>query len=197
MDALKRIPPIVWGFVVPALIIGAVQLNRPDGRRVHVTGGGYVHGLTVEDEASEAYFYELDTREAESIDDTIARTRALLQHFPRVIVVGFDVAAIESSAEAEAKLKMRELVRKLESNQVVPVVLPPRATAGAPAELEQRAEALSPWFTTTMCKTSKLRICVRWPDGPTPPSRWKQDLAEAVERAVKLHSTLPASKIGH
>lgn len=79
-------PPIVWAFIVPALIIGAVQLHRPDGKRVHVTGSGYVHALTTEDEHSDAFFYELDTRDSETVDATTKRTRELLNHFPRIVV---------------------------------------------------------------------------------------------------------------
>lgn len=197
VETLRQVPPIVWGMLVPALIIGAVQLRRPDGRRVHVVGAGYVADLAEQDEQEDAFFYELETVAHESVDDTVARTRALLPEWPRVVVVAFDAAAVAGGDGTEARVKMRALVEKLESVQAVPVVLPPRALPGDPPAVHALAEALDPWFYANLCQLGELRHCVKLDPGPTAPADWKAALQRTVATAVRFQSQLPSAQIGH
>lgn len=196
MEKLREVPWIVWGLLAPALIIGAVQLRRPDGRRVHVVGAGYAATLTQEDEQQAAFFYEVDTVAHESVDDTVARTRALLPHWPRVVVVAFDAASMTGDAAA-GRLKVRALIDKLESVQVVPVILPPRALATDAAAVHALVEELQPWFSGNLCQLGKLRHCVQLPPGATAPADWKAALEDTVATAVRFQAKLPSAQIGH
>lgn len=163
MKWIRRVPALLWLALIPAVMIGAVQLRTGGGMPVHVVGSGPLLLLEADD-APEDTFFRFYIEPRETLKETSERALTNLGLWPDMIVIGFDDSALmfpmSPVEEAEARRQIRAIAEGAENAAAVAVILNFRIPAGADTEYRARVEGMNLWMREDLCLRSALRHCV-------------------------------------
>ena len=179
-------PALLWLALIPALIIGALQLRTGGGMPVHVVGSGPLVSL-VADDAPEDTFFRFYVEPSESLRRTAERSFENLGLWPDMIVLGFDASSLPEAfgpeEEAATRAQLRALTEASENAAAVTVLVNFQIPFNGRPGLRGDIERLNEWMEGSLCGRLPLLHCVDVAALGDSPAATRRAISAGVEDA--------------
>lgn len=193
VEALKRVPWIVWALLAPAVIMGGVKLWTGGTQPVPVVGAGVVSALRPQD-APKGVRYRLEVKAHEGFEDTAARAEEALQSWPDVVVFALDGAAIETRHDARAACEtLSTLANQAHNATAVPVLASFARDEAVTGDAQAAFEAANRCWRERVCSKGQRRLCVDLVPHASSPRALRDAMRAAVLDAQARHEAWRAS----